>query len=153
MPTVVGGSSRWFETNLAFLFIDVLRILRINLWHFLSPSWTTELGMQKHCRNNVIMFSGQKTVAYYIMAMGYSLWLLGGLNIFRFFLFVSAALNMLLRSRVVVVAKLSNCRVPSSAPYYHMGSYYKILAGILSIIYIKGLMAWIQAMVQYIGAG
>ena len=82
------------------------------IWHIAQHKWL-ELDTQQHCRDNVKMFSGHKIVGYHIMSM--SLWLLHldseTLTIVLFFRVTKA----LLHCRVVVVAKLNNCRAPSFA--------------------------------------
>ena len=61
-----------------------------------TRNYEAELCTQQYCRINVTMFSGQQ-------------------NVYFAFYFVSEAT---LRCCVVVVAKLKNCRVPSSVKKY-----------------------------------
>ena len=76
----------------------------------------TELGMWKFCHDNVTMLSSHKVVcncnfSIFIVATLSRHW---GLTIFWFFSGPWLVPEALLRCRVVVVAKLKNCRVPSS---------------------------------------
>ena len=70
-------------------------------------------------RDNVSMFSGQRIVYFCIMSMFVVATPLRRLNIFRIFAFTEA----LARCRVVVVSKLKNCHLPSSAGTLKCGIY------------------------------
>ena len=74
-----------------------------------------QLRTRQHWRDNVTMFSGHYRDGYRIAFCLYFLWLLHldseTITCFRFYQVPGA----LLSCRVVVVAKLNNCRVPSSA--------------------------------------
>ena len=78
------------------------------------PYWP-ELGKRPHCRDNVTRFSGHKIVMVTAILL-YSLWLLNldteTLIFFEFFLVPETLW------RCLVVAKVKNCRVPSSAYCY-----------------------------------
>ena len=82
----------------------------------------TELGTQQFCRNNVTMLSGHKVVCIchftiFIVATPSRHW---GPNYFSIFFWSLTGLwgyinNITLsRCRIVIVAKLKDCRVPSS---------------------------------------
>ena len=76
----------------------------------------SELGTRQFCRDNVTTLSGHKVVCnchytIFIAATPSRHW---GITIFRFFSSPWLVPETLLRCRVVVVAKLKNCRVPSS---------------------------------------
>ena len=67
-----------------------------------------ELGTQQFCRDNVTIFSVHKVVCN----CHFTIFVVA--TIFNFFLVPEAVLHC----RVVVVAKLKNCRVPSSGRKY-----------------------------------
>ena len=102
-----------------FFSIFKVTIYRNYIFIILSPIlvllWP-ELGTRQFCRNNVTMFSGHKVVCIcnftiFVVATPARHW---GLTIFRNFSGPWLILEALLRCHVVVVAKLKNCRVPSS---------------------------------------
>ena len=75
-----------------------------------------ELGTRQFCRDNVTIFSGPKVVCYchfnlFVVATTSRHW---GLTIFRLFSSPWLVPEAMLHCRVVVVAKLKSCRVPSS---------------------------------------
>ena len=77
----------------------------------------SELGTRQNCRDNVAMFAGHSNVGYYIM----SIFIVAtpfrprNLNMFRIFVRINEAL-FLCSAVVVVVVKLTDCRVPTSLP-------------------------------------
>ena len=77
----------------------------------LFPNIKAELGTRQHCRHNVTMFSSHNVFGYCIISI-YFLWLYPSRHrdLFKFFLVPEARLHC----RVFIVAKLKNCRVPSS---------------------------------------
>ena len=77
-----------------------------------------ELGPRQHGRDNVTRFPGQKIVDFcsitiFAVAAAFRY---PGLKIFHIFLVPEAVLNC----RVVIVAKLKSCRVPSSGQQNHV---------------------------------
>ena len=79
----------------------------------------SELGTRQHCRDNVTMFSGLKVVGFtiatiFVVSTQSTVCRHRDHNIFQIFPVPEA----LLCCRVVIVAKLKHCRLPSSVFFY-----------------------------------
>ena len=98
-------------------------MFKVIIWNGSDPdqSWDKfpELGTRKFCRDNVTMLSGHKVVCicHFTIFVVASPSRHRGLTIFQNFSGPWLFLEALLRCRIVVVAKLKNCRMPSSANF------------------------------------
>ena len=93
---------------------------RYILYTFWQLNFRAELGTRQFCRDNVIMFSGHKVVCncHFTILVVATPSRHRGLTIFRICSGPWLVLEALWHCRVVVVAKLKNCRVPSSGFTY-----------------------------------